>query len=251
VDRLRPPDLFELGLQPAVQLRPFDDPGYLTGDGAEEIDVRLVEVATLLGLDVDDADHPRARQDGDRKHRHQALLVDAAQPLETGLLSDIRHHQGLEVLGDPPGHPGADLEPRLAHGAGVQPVGGGQHDLFVVGVVQVQGADLDLHRAGGLVDDELQQGVGLDGRGCSLAQALQEEQLAERRLLGGVGHPNLVHEPSLVSRIAQTWFGQHKSERWICVTYPKDVLTGAAGLQLTIWAGRRSRRPHGPGTWMR
>ena len=108
VDLVREPDLGQLGLEPALQLHPFEDPGHLAGDRLQEVDVRPDEVAPLGALDVEHADQPVARLDRDRKHRAEPLLVDAGDPLEAPVGADVRHGEVLAVLRDPAGDAGAD-----------------------------------------------------------------------------------------------------------------------------------------------
>jgi hypothetical protein len=92
---LRAADLLELSLQAALQLAAFDDPGHLPGDGQEEVDVAAVELPLVLRLDIDDADHSRARDDRHGQHRGQSLLVDAPHPLEARLFVDVGDDEGL------------------------------------------------------------------------------------------------------------------------------------------------------------
>src|SRR5258708_32193536 len=80
----------------------------------------------------------------------------------------------------------------------MQAVGGGENGLLGLRLVEVEGADLSLHGPSGLVDDQLEQGIWLDGRGRRLAQPLQKEQLTERSLFGWMGHTNLRHEPKSI-----------------------------------------------------
>ena len=65
VDVVRELDLRELGLQAALHLAALEDPGHLAGDGADEGDVVLRELAELDRLHVQDAHQSWSRLDRD------------------------------------------------------------------------------------------------------------------------------------------------------------------------------------------
>ena len=138
------------------------------------------EVARLLGLHVEDADHLVVPGEGHRQHRgDEAPLVEAADPQEARVGADVRDDQRLAGGGDAAGHALAEGHARPADLEAVQAVGGGQRQVGPVAVEQVERRDVRVEGVARLVDDRLQQLVpGPGGRGQA-RHAVQEAQLLE------------------------------------------------------------------------
>src|SRR5207302_10041918 len=112
-----------------------------------------------------------------REHRLEPFLVDARDPFEAGVSTDVGDRQVRAVLRDPAGDALANPQVRLADHLRVEPVGRGQLKLPSGRVQQVERADVDRHRRGRLADDQLDQLARLLGGRRLLGEPLQEVEL--------------------------------------------------------------------------
>ena len=170
----------------------LDDPGEQVGDRAELRDVVVAEGPRLLGLDVEDADGlvvPGQRHGQHR--RHEAALVDAADPQEARVGPDVRDDQGFAAGGDAAGHALAERHARPADLEPVEAVGRGQRQVRSVPVEQVERGDIRVQDVPGPVDDGLEQLVPRPGRRREAGHLVQEAELFELVVggRGGIGRP--------------------------------------------------------------
>ena len=145
-----------------------------------------LKTAALFGLDVEHADGLVVPGERHAEHgRHEAALVEAADPQEARIGLDVGDHQRLAMGRHGAGHAFAERDPRPADLEAVEAVGRGQRQVRSVPVEQVERGDIGMEGVARPVDDRLEQLVpGARGRGQA-RDIVDELQLIE---LVGRGH---------------------------------------------------------------
>ena len=142
----------------------------------------VVNVARLLGLDVEDADDGVVPDERHREHRgDEPALVDAADPQEARLGRHVRDDHRTRAGRDVAGHALAEGHAGPADLEAIEAVGRGQGQLQAVTVEQVERADIGLQGVARTVDDRLQQLVPGPGGRRQADDSVQELELPDRR----------------------------------------------------------------------
>jgi hypothetical protein len=158
----------------------FDDARQEIGHGPQLGRVPRREVARLLGLHVEHAHHLVVPREGHGKHRgDEAPLVEASDPQEPRVGSDVRDDQRFAGGGHPPRHAFPERHTGAPDLEAVEAVRGGQRQVGPVAVEEVQRGHVGVQRVARLVDDRLQEFVPRARGGGQASHAVQEAQLLE------------------------------------------------------------------------
>ena len=106
----------------ALETALLDDSGDLVRDRLQEVDLLAAEVARLHGLHVHHPDDLVARDNRDREHRHEALLVDLGNPLPAWLGPHIARCERNARVRDPADDAFSQTEGRAPDATAIQPV---------------------------------------------------------------------------------------------------------------------------------
>ncbi len=159
------------------------------GDVHEQLQRVLGELARGLGVEHDHAERvARARQDRDRDHRLEALLLQQRDVLHARVVHRaLADELGRAMAGHPSGEALLDRELHAPDGVGEHLRCGADRQLVVF--EQVDEAGVAVRRLGRQIDDPLQHRAELDRRRHELDDAIEGAVLlAEPAGLGDSGH---------------------------------------------------------------
>ena len=173
----------------AVQgARLADDRGDLAGRFDQHADLVLAKGARLLGLDDEDA-----LQDAtvDQRHTQEGVVVLFAgllEELEAGMVLDVGHGDGKQLLGNQAGQAFAERHAQHADGSRMKAEGGGQDQVRPVGLQQVGRADIGFEARGDQRHDIHQRIGGLAALPGQVCDLFQREEMSGVSCCGGLGH---------------------------------------------------------------
>ena len=233
----------DLGGQPAL----LDDPREERRDRLEEGDLRVVEDAPLVGLDVEHADHRVVPFERHRQHPAEGPDVEAADPREPVVDRDVLDRDRRVTGGDTSGDALPPVEADAAHLRAIEAVGRGQRQAHPLVVGEIERADLDTHRGGRPVDDRMHELVPVARERGQLGDLVEERQLAEPTLrVHLVGRGGRVGRDRWVHRIASAGSSSRSAIRSSSVG---ACLRRSSSAGSAWWSSARASSSRPPSAW--
>ena len=166
----------------ATDLGMGDAAGKLPGDGHQKGDLVLGKQPLDPPLHHQHPEHIAMMDDGDAQIAREWLLTAALDIEEARVGRGLVQIDRLGTLAHHRHQPLTGAQPHLPLGFAIEPLGGHQHQRVVGRVVQIDGADIGIHRAADIVDDNPQHRIEVTCGTDALNNAAQDRQHGAPRL---------------------------------------------------------------------